>query len=115
MNNPAATKESITVDGWFKTGDFCTCDAEGFYFFEYRTKDLIKYKVFPILSHLSFNSSSLWVLIFFTQDYQGITVCLEETDRLTLLLYFISFSSKDRRSVNATPQNQGCSCHWVVF
>jgi len=45
LNNPTATKDSITTDGWYKTGDVCTCDAEGCYTIVDRIKELIKYKV----------------------------------------------------------------------
>ena len=45
LNNPTATKESITTDGWYKTGDVCTRDAEGCYTIVDRIKELIKYKV----------------------------------------------------------------------
>ena len=45
LNNPIATNESITVDGWYKTGDVCTRDPEGFYHVVDRIKELIKYKV----------------------------------------------------------------------
>ena len=39
-NNPLATAETI-VDGWLKTGDLATRDAEGFYTFVGRSKLLI--------------------------------------------------------------------------
>lgn len=45
LNNPAATKESITADGWYKTGDALIRDAEGYYAVVDRIKELIKYKV----------------------------------------------------------------------
>ena len=45
LNNPTATKESITTDGWYKTGDVCTRDAGGYYTVVDRIKELIKYKV----------------------------------------------------------------------
>lgn len=48
LNNPAATKESITDDGWYKTGDVCTRDHEGFYHIVDRIKELIKYKGFQV-------------------------------------------------------------------
>jgi len=41
-----ATKDSITPDGWFKTGDIATRDSEGFYTIIDRRKELIKYKGF---------------------------------------------------------------------
>ena len=44
-NNPTATKDSITPDGWFKTGDIAIRDSEGFYSIVDRRKELIKYKV----------------------------------------------------------------------
>ncbi|KJA28962.1 hypothetical protein HYPSUDRAFT_33429 [Hypholoma sublateritium FD-334 SS-4] len=48
LNNPTATKDSITPDGWFKTGDIGTRDADGFYHIVDRRKELIKYKGFQV-------------------------------------------------------------------
>jgi len=45
LNNPEATKDSITHDKWFKTGDIATRDKDGFYWIVDRRKELIKYKV----------------------------------------------------------------------
>jgi 4-coumarate--CoA ligase len=45
LNNPAATKDSITADGWLKTGDVAQVDSEGYYYIIDRRKELIKYKV----------------------------------------------------------------------
>jgi AMP-binding enzyme len=45
LNNPTATKDSITEDGWFKTGDIAQVDKDGFYSIVDRRKELIKYKV----------------------------------------------------------------------
>lgn len=59
LNNVKATKDSITPDGWFRTGDLCTRDEEGFYVIVDRRKELIKYKVrssLPISSNLAANS-----------------------------------------------------------
>jgi 4-coumarate--CoA ligase len=44
LNNSSATANSITADGWFKTGDIMTRDEEGFYKVVDRKKELIKYK-----------------------------------------------------------------------
>lgn len=46
MNNVAATKNAITSDQWFKTGDVATIDNEGYYYIVDRRKELIKYKVY---------------------------------------------------------------------
>ena len=40
-----ATKDAITPDGWFKTGDIATVDDEGNFKIVDRKKELIKYKV----------------------------------------------------------------------
>ncbi|CAI7636311.1 unnamed protein product [Penicillium viridicatum] len=48
QNNPDATAQSITPDGWFKTGDIGFEDEEGNLFITDRLKDLIKFKGFQI-------------------------------------------------------------------
>ncbi|KAI0783030.1 AMP binding protein [Abortiporus biennis] len=48
LNNQAATKDSITPDGWFKTGDVAVRDSEGYFFIVDRRKELIKYKGFQV-------------------------------------------------------------------
>ena len=40
-NKPDATKEAITDDGWFRTGDIGRVDDEGYIFVEDRLKDMI--------------------------------------------------------------------------
>ncbi|CAD6578732.1 MAG: hypothetical protein CYPHOPRED_000662 [Cyphobasidiales sp. Tagirdzhanova-0007] len=44
LNNPGATHNSITSDGWFKTGDVAFVDDEGYFTIVDRSKELIKYK-----------------------------------------------------------------------
>ena len=49
-NRPDATAEAIDADGWFKTGDIGTVDADGYFFIVDRKKDLIirgGYNVYP--------------------------------------------------------------------
>ncbi|KAF7351179.1 4-coumarate--CoA ligase-like 7 [Mycena sanguinolenta] len=48
LNNPVATKNSITPDGWFKTGDVAIRDKDGYYYIVDRRKELIKYKGFQV-------------------------------------------------------------------
>ncbi|KAF9457491.1 AMP binding protein [Collybia nuda] len=48
LNNATATKDSITADGWFKTGDIAIRDKEGYYYIVDRRKELIKYKGFQV-------------------------------------------------------------------
>jgi acyl-CoA synthetase (AMP-forming)/AMP-acid ligase II len=40
-NKPEATAETITADGWFRSGDIGRVDDEGFIFVEDRLKDMI--------------------------------------------------------------------------
>lgn len=48
-DNEAATKATITQDGWLKTGDIARFDAEDdWLFITDRLKELIKYKGFPV-------------------------------------------------------------------
>ncbi|KAL5530601.1 hypothetical protein ACEPAF_6859 [Sanghuangporus sanghuang] len=44
LNNPDATRDSITPDEWLKTGDVAVIDKEGYYYIVDRKKELIKYK-----------------------------------------------------------------------
>ncbi|KAH7136888.1 hypothetical protein B0J13DRAFT_625510 [Dactylonectria estremocensis] len=48
LNNPAGTKNAITEDGYFKTGDVGHQDENGDFFITDRIKELIKYKGFQV-------------------------------------------------------------------
>ena len=48
LNNPEATAQTITVDGWLRTGDIARVDADGYMFIVDRLKELIKYKGFQV-------------------------------------------------------------------
>ncbi len=48
LNNPKATAETITDDGWLRTGDIAKIDADGYMFIVDRLKELIKFKGFQV-------------------------------------------------------------------
>lgn len=48
LNNPEATAETITPDGWLRTGDISIIDADGYMFVVDRLKELIKFKGFQV-------------------------------------------------------------------
>jgi acyl-CoA synthetase (AMP-forming)/AMP-acid ligase II len=48
LNNEKATHETITQDGWLKTGDIAKIDIDGYMFIVDRLKELIKFKGFQV-------------------------------------------------------------------
>ncbi|XP_059481737.1 uncharacterized protein LOC132200350 [Neocloeon triangulifer] len=48
LNNEKATKETLTPDGWLKTGDVAYVDEDGYIFIVDRMKELIKVKGFQV-------------------------------------------------------------------
>ena len=48
LNNPEGTKNALTDDGYFKTGDVGYQDQEGNFFITDRLKELIKYNGFQV-------------------------------------------------------------------
>lgn len=48
LNNPEGTKNALTDDGYFKTGDVGHQDEEGNFYITDRVKELIKYKGFQV-------------------------------------------------------------------
>ncbi len=47
-NNPAATAETLTSDGWLRTGDIVSADADGYVKVHDRKKEMIKYKGYQV-------------------------------------------------------------------
>lgn len=50
FNNPKATEDAFTADGWFKTGDIGLIDDDGFIFIKDRKKDMIIIKGLKVFS-----------------------------------------------------------------
>jgi len=48
LNNPEGTKNALTEDGYFKTGDVGHQDSKGNFYITDRVKELIKYKGFQV-------------------------------------------------------------------
>lgn len=48
LNNEKATAETLTSDGWLKTGDIAYIDDEGYMYIVDRLKELIKFKGFQV-------------------------------------------------------------------
>jgi 4-coumarate--CoA ligase len=48
LNNEKATTDTLTPDGWLKTGDVAIIDDDGYMFIVDRLKELIKYKGFQV-------------------------------------------------------------------
>ena len=48
FNNPEATAETLTFDGWLHTGDIVRADEDGYIWVLDRKKELIKYKGFQM-------------------------------------------------------------------
>jgi acyl-CoA synthetase (AMP-forming)/AMP-acid ligase II len=48
LNRPAENAATLLADGWMRTGDIASFDAEGFLYIIDRAKDLIKYNAYQI-------------------------------------------------------------------
>ncbi|MEO9515627.1 MAG: AMP-binding protein [Paracoccaceae bacterium] len=48
LNNEEATRNTVTDDGWMKTGDVAIIDEDGYLFIVDRLKELIKFKGFQV-------------------------------------------------------------------
>jgi 4-coumarate--CoA ligase len=47
-DNPAATAECLSDDGWLRTGDIAYYDTDGFFFITDRKKEMMKVRGFPV-------------------------------------------------------------------
>ncbi len=47
-NRPEETTDTITQEGWLRTGDIARCDEEGYVYIVDRKKELIKYKGYQV-------------------------------------------------------------------
>ena len=47
-NQPEATAEALTTDGWLRTGDICRFDGDGYVYVLDRKKDTINYKGYQV-------------------------------------------------------------------
>jgi len=48
LNRPDATAETLTPDGWLRTGDLVTVDEEGYVTILDRLKEMIKYRGYQV-------------------------------------------------------------------
>ena len=48
LNDEVATRATLDADGWLRTGDVATVDADGYFSIVDRVKELIKYKGFQV-------------------------------------------------------------------
>ena len=104
LGNEAATHDAITPDGWFKTGDIATRDAEGFYYIVDRRKELIKYKVID-------HSLVLWnTTLNNYQGFQGTQMMLSKGDPGNMMAG--SSPSRIRKYSFDAPSHCRRGCHW---
>ena len=66
LNNPSATRQLLTADGWVRTGDIGHIDEDGYLFITDRLKELIKVKGFQV------PPAELEKLLF---DHHGVADC----------------------------------------
>ncbi|KAH7009732.1 hypothetical protein EDB80DRAFT_868264 [Ilyonectria destructans] len=105
LNNPAGTKNALTEDGYFRTGDVGHQDENGDFYITDRIKELIKYKGFQVAP------AELEGLLLSHHDIDDVAVIgVYDKARATEVprAYIVP-----RRGVEATPETGNSIIQWL--